>query len=136
MVYIAKHYVNLDGTVYTPGDVIDKPIDAEKERRLLALGAIRKRVAPIVEAEADDEDMADADTEHGESRQDSADAADDEGQDDSVDDAEDDSEDETEDEFEEVEPMEIDAAESITPAEESAPEAEEKPARKRGRRKE
>ena len=127
MVYIAKHYVNLDGTVYTPGEVIDKPIDAEKERRLLALGAIRKRVAPIVEAEADDEDMADADTEHGESRQDSADAADD---------AEDDSEDETEDEFEEVEPMEIDAADSITPAEESAPEAEEKPARKRGRRKE
>lgn len=136
MVYIAKHYVNLDGTVYTPGDVIDKPIDAEKERRLLALGAIRKRIAPIVEAEADDEDMADADTEYGEDSQDSADAADDDGQDDSEDEAEDDSEDETEDEFEEVEPMEIDAAESITPAEESAPEAEDKPARKRGRRKE
>ena len=44
MSYVAVHHTEIAGCVFTPGEVISKPIDPEKLPRLLRLGAIKKLV--------------------------------------------------------------------------------------------
>lgn len=40
MSYTAKHYVNIGGQMYTPGEIIDVAIPESKLPRLLKLGAV------------------------------------------------------------------------------------------------
>ena len=157
MAYIANHYVNLDGKVYIPGEVITEQIDADKEEWLLGKGAIRKKVASdsffddaedeqaqaTVTDQGDkdgknDEDSSEDDAEGTEdtedsedNTEDSKDAEDTEDSEDNTEDSEDAEDAEDEEEYEDVEPPEIDVADSIVaPAEEPAAE-DKKPARKR-----
>ena len=121
MAFIAIHYVNLNGTVYMPGEVIEQDMEAAQAERLLKKGAIRKEVAPSI-APVDEEDVETGLIPEAPEA--------------TVEDAEDEAENEAEapggeDEYEDAEPMEIDAAESVTPAEESPVEKEKKPSRKR-----
>jgi len=55
MSYVAKHYTEIAGCKYTPGEVISKPIPAEKAERLLRLGAIEPLMKMVPAAEADEE---------------------------------------------------------------------------------
>jgi hypothetical protein len=52
MSYTAKHYVNVSGRKYTPGEIIDIPIPEEKLKRLLRL----KAIAPASSADLDPAD--------------------------------------------------------------------------------
>lgn len=40
--YVAKHYVRVDGVVYVKGEIIEKDLPLETEKRLLRLNAIEK----------------------------------------------------------------------------------------------
>lgn len=40
MDYLARHFVKIAGRVYTPGEIIDRPIPQEKLSRLLRIGAV------------------------------------------------------------------------------------------------
>ena len=126
MAYIAIHYVNLNGTVYMPGEAIEQDMEAAQAERLLEKGAIRKKVAPSIAPEAEDDSETGVTPETPEATvEDTEDEAEDEAEDDTEEDAED------EDEYEDAEPLEIDVADSIVaPAEEPAAE-DKKPARKR-----
>ena len=53
MSYVAVHHTEIAGCVFTPGEVISKPIDPEKLLRLLRLGAIKKVAGYEPEPEAD-----------------------------------------------------------------------------------
>ena len=128
--FIAVHYVRINGVMFMPDEVITEPMSPKQEAWLLGKGAIRKAAeTPFPAAQEKAEGFVDVDAESG------ADG-DGEAENTEMTESEDDTEDEAEEEYEDVAPMEIDAAESITPAEEPAPKAEKKPARKRGRRKE
>ena len=134
MAYIAIHYVNLNGTVYMPGEAIDQDMEAAQAERLLEKGAIRKKVAPSIAPEAEDDSETGVTPETPEATvEDTEDEAEDEAENDTEEEAEDDTEEdaEDEDEYEDAEPLEIDVADSIVaPAEETAAE-DKKPARKR-----
>lgn len=50
--YIARHYVRVNGKMFTPGEVITESISKEKESRLLEKGAISKvEDAPVLRKE-------------------------------------------------------------------------------------
>lgn len=55
MSYVAKHYTEIAGCKFTPGEVISKPIDPEKLPRLLRLGAIKKVAGYEPEPDPDEE---------------------------------------------------------------------------------
>lgn len=40
MSYLAKHYVNIAGRMYTPGEIVDREIAQSKLQRLIRLGAV------------------------------------------------------------------------------------------------
>lgn len=40
MSYTAKHFVKIAGRMYTPGEIIDNPIQGDKLQRLLRLNAV------------------------------------------------------------------------------------------------
>lgn len=131
MAYIAIHYVNVNGKMYMPGEVIVQDMDAAQVKRLLEKGAIRKEIAPHVSPEAEDDGKSGARSKAPEvTARDTEDSAEDEAEPDAEEDAEDEEceiEADAEEEYEEAEPPEIDAADSIV-----EPAAEEnKPARRR-----
>lgn len=114
MSYTAKHYVNIAGHTYTPGEIIDAIPDG-KENRLLKIGAVIDNGdnTPILPPDDGDEPDADA----SEMNPGSEEAP------------------ETEEEFaEEAEAEEIDAMGDIMPAAEEAAEEPEKKPRRGGRR--
>lgn len=114
MSYTAKHYVNIAGHTYTPGEIIDA-IPEGKENRLLKIGAVIDNGdnTPILPPDDGDEPDADA----SEMNPGSEEAP------------------ETEEEFaEEAEVEEIDAMGDIMPAAEEAAEEPEKKPRRGGRR--
>lgn len=114
MSYTAKHYVNIAGHTYTPGEIIDAIPDG-KENRLLKIGAVIDNGdnTPILPPDDGDEPDADA----SEMNPGSEEAP------------------ETEEEFaEEAEVEEIDAMGDIMPAAEEAAEEPEKKPRRGGRR--
>ena len=49
--YIARHYVRVNGKMFTPGEVITEAIPDNKAGRLLAIGAISKAEAAPVQNE-------------------------------------------------------------------------------------
>ena len=55
MSYVAIHHTEIAGCLYTPGEVISKPISAEKAERLIRLGAIEP-LMKMVPASEDQED--------------------------------------------------------------------------------
>lgn len=61
MFYVAKHYTRIAGRKYTPGEIIDGPIPAEKRARLLKIGAIEGMGGPESEAETESMDMPESD---------------------------------------------------------------------------
>ena len=114
MSYTAKHYVNIAGHTYTPGEIIDAIPDG-KENRLLKIGAVidNGNNTPILPPDDGDEPDADA----SEMNPGSEEAP------------------ETEEEFaEEAEVEEIDAMGDIMPAAEETAEEPEKKPRRGGRR--
>ena len=114
MSYTAKHYVNIAGHTYTPGEIIDAIPDG-KENRLLKIGAVidNSDNTPILPPDDGDEPDADA----SEMNPGSEEAP------------------ETKEEFaEEAEVEEIDAMGDIMPAAEEAAEKPEKKPRRGGRR--
>lgn len=114
MSYTAKHYVNIAGHTYTPGEIIDAIPDG-KENRLLKIGAVIDNGdnTPILPPDDGDEPDADA----SEMNPGSEEAP------------------ETEEEFaEEAEVEEIDAMGDIMPAAEEAADEPEKKPRRGGRR--
>ena len=130
MAYIAQHYVNLDGVMVMPGETIEGPIDAKKEKWLLEQGAIRKKVAPDSFYDDEEDHQTDATGTSDPDQYDAENGSDEDAEDDSEDSTEEDSED-TE-EYEDTEPPEIDVADSITSSDEEPADGEEKPTRKRG----
>ena len=128
--FIAVHYVRINGVMFMPDEVITEPMSPKQEAWLLGKGAIRKAAeTPFPAAQEKAEGFVEVDAESGADGDDEAENTD-------MTESEDDTEDEAEEEYEDVAPMEIDVAESITPAEETAPKAKEKPTRKRQGRKE
>lgn len=121
--FIAVHYVRINGVMFTPGEIITESMAPEKVAWLLGKGAIRRTAeAPISAPQAEAEGFVEADTGSGDAG------------DGSAEDAADETVEEADEEYEDAEPIEIDAADSITPPEESAEEthvSEKKPARKR-----
>ena len=114
MSYTAKHYVNIAGHTYTPGEIIDAIPDG-KENRLLKIGAVIDNGDNTSILPPDDGDEPDADA--SEMNPGSEEAP------------------ETEEEFaEEAEVEEIDAMGDIMPAAEEAAEEPEKKPRRGGRR--
>ena len=114
MSYTAKHYVNIAGHTYTPGEIIDAIPDG-KENRLLKIGAVIDNGDNMPIFPYDDGDEPDADA--SEMNPGSEEAP------------------ETEEEFaEEAEVEEIDAMGDIMPAAEEAAEEPEKKPRRGGRR--
>lgn len=76
MSYVAIHHTEIAGCFYTPGEVISKPISAEKAEWLLSAGAIKPlmKMVPVsgvqedsVEAEPANEQMQDNDAYNEES---------------------------------------------------------------------
>lgn len=56
MSYVAKHYTEIAGCKYTPGEVINTPIAPEKLERLLRLGAVKPLDCAITAPEPDAEE--------------------------------------------------------------------------------
>ena len=130
--FIAVHYVRINGVMFMTDEVITEPMSPKQEAWLLGKGAIRKAAeTPFPAAQEKAEGFVEVDAESGADGDDEAENTD-------MTESEDDTEDDFfgDEEDEDVAPMDIDAAESITPAEEPAPKAEEKPTRKRQGRKE
>jgi len=120
--FIAVHYVRINGTMYAPGETITENIAPDKEARLLDKGAIRIAAeAPFPAPQTEAEGFVDVDEKGG--------TEGDSGAESEVEPIA--AEDEADEEYEEAEPMEIDATESITTAEEPPVEEEKKPSRKR-----
>ena len=114
MSYTAKHYVNIAGHTYMPGEIIDAIPDG-KENRLLKIGAVIDNGDNTPMLPPDDGDEPDADA--SEMNPGSEEAP------------------ETEEEFaEEAEAEEIDAMGDIMPAAEETAEEPEKKPRRGGRR--
>ena len=115
--FIAVHYVRINGSMYAPGESITEDIAPDKEARLLDKGAIRRAAeAPLSAAQAEAEGFVEPGT-----KSDAEGGAE----------AEAEVESDAEEEYEDAEPIEIDAADSITPAEEPPTPEEKKPTRKR-----
>lgn len=68
MRYTAKHYVNISGRMYAPGDMIDIPIPHDKIDRLLRLEAVAPMIVANVCFTEDEQSLSteDADTAAGE----------------------------------------------------------------------
>ena len=117
--FIAVHYVRINGSMYAPGESITEEIAPDKEARLLDKGAIRRAAeAPLSAAQAEADGFVEPGTKSDAEGDGSAeDMADINGN--------------AEEEYEDAEPIEIDAADSITPAEEPPTPEEKKPTRKR-----
>lgn len=114
MAYIAKSYITFSGQLFTPGEVIDKPIEKDKLDRLLRLHAIK----PIADYKPDKEEAnkeASGTREAAKAQDQTERAKESEG---------------AEEIDEDTAPPEIDVTEGILPAIET-----EKPRRKSGRRK-
>ena len=130
MSYTAKHYVNIGGQMYTPGEIIDVAIPESKLPRLLRLGAVVPcSVAIMPEITTGGEDAADGDNEKPEvNLPDDAPANED---------AEDDTEETKAEEYEEAEAPEIDVMDGIvsTPAAEENEQAEQPRKTSKGRKK-
>lgn len=79
MIYTAKHFMEISGEKYIPGDLIEKEIPAEKLERFLRIGAVAPLDLPegIVMAgtinglDGSDADSPDADVSDAESHQES-----------------------------------------------------------------
>lgn len=111
--YIARHYVRVNGKMFTPGEVITEAIPDSKARRLLAIGAVSKTEdAPILNERGPAPDAVQENAQPKENEQD----------------AESDAEDEEEAD-EEAEAPEIDVMDGIV----AEPEPEEAPAAPRKR---
>ena len=129
MKYAAKHYVKINKVMYTPGEILNEDLGAEKLERLLRLGA----VAALHNAGEGftTGNSGDGNSERGEGRGSLPERAEDEPCDaEHSCEADMRSRDENEDDAEEAEIEEIDAMEGIVPA-----KPEKKPARKSGRKK-
>lgn len=133
MSYIAKHYVNIAGQMYTPGEIIDREIAESKLQRLIRLGAVTPCPGAIVtESATDNATAADGDDEKQEVHV-RGNAPADEGMT-----TEDEAEETETEEYEEADAPEIDVMDGIvsTPtAEEAAEEAPPKKTTNRGRKK-
>lgn len=104
--YMANHYVRINGTVYVRGECIQESLTEEKAEWLLSAGAIREMDGPAQEAPADtSEAEPDTAVEDDEGIPEDPDAGD-----------------EDDEGYEDAEPPEINALEGLI-----APEAEEKP---------
>lgn len=115
--FIAVHYVRINGTMFAPGETITESIAPEKEARLLDMGAIREAAeAPFPEVQGNAGAVGVGETDAG-------------GGEDEAEGGAEETEVAAEEEYEDAEPMEIDAVESIIPAEEPVPQ--KKPGRKR-----
>lgn len=111
--YIARHYVRVNGKMFTPGEVITEAIPDSKARRLLAIGAVSETEdAPILNERGPAPDAVQENAQPEENEQD----------------AESDAEDEEEAD-EEAEAPEIDVMDGIV----AEPEPEEAPAAPRKR---
>lgn len=65
--YIAKHYVSIAGTVYTPGECFEAELSAQEEKRMLDLGAIAiDKTVSQANAEDTDYDFAGAEAQAAE----------------------------------------------------------------------
>lgn len=115
--YMANHYVRINGTVYVRGECIQESLTEEKAEWLLSAGAIREMDGPAQEAPADtSEAEPDTAVEDDEGIPEDPDAADEGIPEDP------DAGDEDDEGYEDAEPPEINALEGLI-----APEAEEKP---------
>ena len=135
MSYTAKHYVNIGGRMYTPGEIIDVAIPESKLPRLLRLGAVAPRpVAIMPEIITGGKDAAGGDEGKREDNvPDNAPA-------DMDTTTEDDAEETEAEEYEETEAPEIDVMDGIVsaaeePAEEPTEEAPPKKTTSKGRKK-
>lgn len=130
--YIAIHYTKVNGTVYTPGEVITEDMTAEEAARLERLGAVRTSEAPFLAPDTQAEEPTDKPDESGDEGGSGADGTPDEGEAPDADAGDDDGED-----YEDAEAPEIDVADSISaPDEEPEEPQEKKPAPRRKGRKE
>lgn len=127
--YIARHYVRVNGKMFTPGEVITEAIPNDKAIRLAALNAIdRIEDTPIQNERGPAPDGKQEDSEQGDDKQDNAapvaSALPEPEEDDDTDDAE---------EEEEAEAPEIDVTDGIVA--EPEPEAPAATPRKRSSKK-
>ena len=132
MSYTAKHYVNIGGQMYTPGEIIDVAIPESKLPRLLRLGAVVPcSVAIMPEITTGGEGAADGDNEKPEVNHPGDAPADEDAA------TEDDAEGTEAEEYEEAEAPEIDVMDGIvsTPAAEENEQAEQPRKTSKGRKK-
>lgn len=121
MSYLAKHYVNIAGQMYTPGEIIDREIAQSKLQRLIRLGAVAPCPGAAVNAKkennAPDNDPADKPATEETNAEDSAEETEAEEREEAEAEA---------DEYEEADAPEIDVMDGIVAAAETEEPAPKK----------